>query len=98
MYGWIWRKLPFGLPGKLAGSLLITASVLALLWYVVFPWAEPLLPFDDVQVTQDSGVPGGEPGLENAPDSEVSGEPTGDEHELPYDTEQNNTPPPSPTR
>jgi hypothetical protein len=99
MYGWIWRKLPFGLPGKLVGMLLITASVLALLWYVVFPWAEPLLPFDDVQVTQDSGVPGDETGVGDEPGVEVPGEPTtGDGHELPYDTEQNNTPPPSPTR
>jgi hypothetical protein len=101
MYGWIWRKLPFGLPGKLAGSLLITASVLALLWYVVFPWAEPLLPFDDVQVTQDSGVPNapeGEPGVDGDPGLGNPGEPTGDGHELPYDTTENNTPPPSPTR
>ncbi|TDC45191.1 hypothetical protein E1258_30640 [Micromonospora sp. KC207] len=92
MYGWIWRKLPLGLPGKLIGSLLLATATVALLWYVVFPWAEPLLPFDDVQVTQDSGVPGGDPGVDgNAP-------PTGDEHDLPYDTEQNNTPPPSPSR
>lgn len=50
MYGFIWRVLPFGLPGKLLGSLLLIAGAVALLWYVVFPWAEPLLPFDDVQV------------------------------------------------
>ncbi|MGI5212513.1 hypothetical protein [Plantactinospora sp. CA-290183] len=94
MYGWIWRKFPLGLPGKLLGSLLLTAGVLALLWYVVFPWAEPLLPFDDVQVTQDSGVPsGGEPGVEEEPT-----EPAGDGHELPYNPSRNNTPPPSPTR
>ncbi|MFI7512953.1 hypothetical protein ACIBVK_05585 [Micromonospora echinofusca] len=93
MYGWIWRKLPFGLPGKLVGSLLIASAMVALLWYVVFPWAEPLLPFDDVQVTQDSGDPGGDvvPG-----GREGDGAPTGDEHDLPYDTEQNNTPPASP--
>ncbi|MBV1853294.1 hypothetical protein [Catellatospora tritici] len=50
MYAWIWRKLPFGLPGKLGGSVLLLGVVGALLWYVIFPWAEPLLPFDDVQV------------------------------------------------
>ncbi|QGN46084.1 hypothetical protein ACN26Y_07200 [Micromonospora sp. WMMD558] len=89
MYVWIWRKLPFGLPGKLTGSLLLAAAMVALLWYVVFPWAEPLLPFDDVQVTQDSGVPG-----DPLPaDGET---PAGDEHDLPYDTDENNTPPPSP--
>ncbi|BCL14933.1 MULTISPECIES: hypothetical protein [Micromonospora] len=95
MYAWIWRKLPFGLPGKLVGSVLLASATVALLWYVVFPWAEPLLPFDDVQVTQDAEVPGGpaggDPGV-------PGGEPPGDEHDLPYDTEQNNTPPPSPDR
>jgi len=100
MYAWIWRRLPFGLPGKLAGSLLIMTGVLALLWYLVFPWAEPLLPFDDVQVTQDYGVPGeqgGDPGGTDPDVDPAPGEP-GDGHELPYDTERNNTPPPSPTR
>ncbi|MGC5331719.1 hypothetical protein [Micromonospora sp. DT62] len=92
MYGWMWRKLPFGLPGKLVGSLLITSAMVALLWYVVFPWAEPLLPFDDVQVTQDAGDPGGD----SVPGGGESDAPPGDEHELPYDTDQNNTPPPSP--
>lgn len=75
MYGWIWRKLPFGLPGKLVSSLLITAGLLALLWYVVFPWAEPLLPFDDVQVTQDSGVPGDDTGGNDEPGIEIPGRP-----------------------
>jgi hypothetical protein len=87
VYAWIWRKLPLGLPGKLIGSLLLVAAAVALLWYVVFPWAEPLLPFDDVQVTQDSG--GSDPG--------TPGQAPGDGHDLPYDTEQNNPPPPSPS-
>jgi hypothetical protein len=91
VYAWIWRKLPFGLPGKLVGSLLLASATVALLWYVVFPWAEPLLPFDDVQVTQDAEVPGGPAGT-------PGDEPPGDEHDLPYDTEQNNAPPPSPDR
>ena len=89
MYSWIWRKLPFGLTGKLIGSVLLTAATVALLWYVVFPWAEPLLPFDDVQVTQDSGTPGGDSGVDQDA-------PTGDEHDLPYDTDENNAPPTSP--
>ncbi|MGN9811944.1 hypothetical protein ACTMSW_21615 [Micromonospora sp. BQ11] len=92
MYAWIWRKLPFGLPGKLTGSLLLATAAVALLWYVVFPWAEPLLPFDDVQVTQDSGVPG-DPGGDTVPGGGDA--PSGDEYDLPYDTDQNNTPPPS---
>ena len=89
MYSWIWRKLPFGLTGKLIGSVLLAAATVALLWYVIFPWAEPLLPFDDVQVTQDSGTPGGDSGVDQDA-------PTGDEHDLPYDTDENNTPPTSP--
>jgi hypothetical protein len=92
VYAWIWRRLPFGLPGKLAGTALLATAMVALLWYVVFPWAEPLLPFDDVQVTQESGEPGGPPG---APGGDAPGM---DEHDLPYDTDQNNTPPPSPDR
>ncbi|MEU5963730.1 hypothetical protein ABZ777_21220 [Micromonospora parva] len=93
MYAFIWRKLPFGLVGKLTGSVLLVAATVALLWYVAFPWAEPLLPFDDVQV--ESGVPaetggGGDP---------VTGEtPVGEDHELPYDTDQNNPAPSSPSR
>jgi len=56
MYGWIWKHLPFGLPGKLIGTLLLIALAGALLWYVAFPYAEPLLPFDDVQVTTGGGA------------------------------------------
>ena len=52
MYAWIWRHLPFGRPGKLAGSVILVAAFVALLWYWVFPAVEPLLPFDDVQVGQ----------------------------------------------
>ncbi|WP_433530787.1 hypothetical protein ACQPYA_01185 [Micromonospora sp. CA-263727] len=94
MYAWIWRKLPFGLPGKLAGSLLLVTTAVVLLWYVVFPWAGPLLPFtgEDVQVTQqDSDLPGGDvvPG-----DGPAGDTPAGDDHDLPYDTDRNNTPPP----
>jgi len=59
VYAWLWRKLPFGLPGKLIGALGLAVATVALLWYVVFPWAEPILPFDDVQVSTEDGVPGG---------------------------------------
>ena len=50
MYGWIWRTLPGGLPGKLIGSTLLVLAVLALLYLVVFPWAEPRLPWNGVTV------------------------------------------------
>ena len=93
MYAWIWRKLPFGVPGKLIGSVLLAGVAVTLLWFVVFPWAEPLLPFDDVQVTEGDftdGDPTGGP-------VDGGGEPGGgdlDEFELPYDTETNNPVPP----
>jgi hypothetical protein len=51
MYVWIWRRLPGGLPGKLVGSLLLLVGVLALLFFLVFPWAETRLPFNDVTIT-----------------------------------------------
>ena len=54
MYVWIWRHLPGGLPGKLLGSLVLLAGVLALLFFVVFPWAEPRLPFNQVTVPQET--------------------------------------------
>jgi hypothetical protein len=57
MYSWIWRNLPGGLPGRLIGSLLLVAGVVALLWFVVFPWAEPILPFGDVTVEGDTPAP-----------------------------------------
>ena len=50
MYTWIWRTLPGGLPGKLVGSLVLLAAAVLLLFFVVFPEVEPLLPFGDVTV------------------------------------------------
>ncbi|MER7169719.1 hypothetical protein [Micromonospora sp. NPDC000207] len=91
MYAWIWRKLPFGVPGKLVGSLLLATATVYLLWAVVFPWAEPLLPFDDVQVEQPAGENGGPGGGD--PDLPGQDAPSDDDHDLPYDTDQNNTPP-----
>ncbi|MFV2105716.1 hypothetical protein [Micromonospora sp. LOL_015] len=96
MYAWIWRKLPFGTPGKLIGSALLAGLTVVLLWYVVFPWAEPLLPFDDVQVTEDGGGTGTDPGDGGPADGGTDGD-GGDpdsggagDYELPYDTETNN--------
>lgn len=50
MYGWIWRHLPGPLVLRIASALVLVAGVVALLFFVVFPWAEPLLPFNDVSV------------------------------------------------
>jgi hypothetical protein len=50
MYAWIWRKLPGPVAVKALTALLLIAGVIALLMFVVFPWAEPMLPFNDVAV------------------------------------------------
>jgi len=50
MYVWIWRRLPGGVPGKLLGCLVLLAGVLALLFFLLFPWAERRLPFNDVSI------------------------------------------------
>ena len=55
MYGWIWRTLPGGLPGKLTGSLVLLLAAVALLFLVVFPAVEPLLPFSEVTVEPGPG-------------------------------------------
>ncbi|WP_433827893.1 hypothetical protein ACQP2E_00270 [Actinoplanes sp. CA-015351] len=90
MYAWIWHKLPGAVWGKLAVSLGLIAATGALLWYVIFPWATPLLPFDDVQVESGSGqvdsetvIPGDDGEDPSAPD------------ELPYSTHSNDPHPSS---
>jgi len=93
MYAWIWRKLPFGQWGKLTGSLALVTLVGALLWYVVFPWATPLLPFDDVQVgtgTEQGGPAQQDPNAVPGDDSLLGPD------EIPY-SEQSNEPHPSAT-
>lgn len=50
MYGWIWRHLPGSVVVRILLALLLIAGVVALLMLVVFPWLEPMLPFDDVSV------------------------------------------------
>lgn len=50
MYGWLWRHLPGPAPTRALTAALLLAGVLALLFLVVFPWAEPRLPFSDVTV------------------------------------------------
>lgn len=48
MYAWIWRHLPGPFAVKALVALALVAAVVALLLFVVFPWVEPLLPFNDV--------------------------------------------------
>jgi hypothetical protein len=52
VYVWIWRKLPGNLAAKLAGSLALLLAALAVLFFLVFPFAEPRLPFNNVNVDQ----------------------------------------------
>ncbi len=52
MYGWIWRRLPGGVPSKVIGSVILILAVVALLFLVVFPYVDPRLPFSDVTVNQ----------------------------------------------
>jgi hypothetical protein len=80
MYTWIWRHLPYGLHGKIIGSLLLFGAAVSLLWFWVFPatagWVEEfLLPFD--QSTIETGPTDG-----NNPDPAgefvgPTGQPTG---------------------
>lgn len=50
MYGWIWRHLPGNTPVRSLLSLVLALGAVYLLFEYVFPWAEPLLPFNDVAV------------------------------------------------
>lgn len=52
MYTWIWRHLPGGTAVKAAQALVLVLAVCALLLFVVFPWVEPKLPFNNVTVDQ----------------------------------------------
>jgi hypothetical protein len=50
VYSWIWRHLPGGTRSKALLSVFLVLTVAALLLFVVFPWLEPHLPFNDITV------------------------------------------------
>ncbi|MDQ1619897.1 MAG: hypothetical protein QOE19_2466 [Actinomycetota bacterium] len=52
MYAWIWRHLPGRWPVRLLLSAVLVCAVVAVLFTMVFPWAEHSLPFLDVTVDQ----------------------------------------------
>jgi hypothetical protein len=52
MYGWIWRHLPGNVWVRSLLSLVLVLAVVYVLFQYVFPWAEPLLPFNDVTVDE----------------------------------------------
>ncbi len=61
MYVWIWRHLPGPLAVRLLQLAALLAAAAALLFLVVFPQVEPLLPYSDVTVNQ-GGTPTHPPG------------------------------------
>ncbi len=50
MYAWIWRRLPGGTTGRAGLAVLLVAAVLAVLFLIVFPAVETLLPSTNVSV------------------------------------------------
>ncbi|MFV0427460.1 MAG: hypothetical protein ACK5KU_10565 [Beutenbergiaceae bacterium] len=54
MYGWIWRHLPGPVVVRLLLALIVISGLVALLFLVVFPAVEPLLPLNDNTVDGDS--------------------------------------------
>jgi accessory gene regulator protein AgrB len=48
MYGWLWRHLPGPLAVRVTLAVVLVCAVVALLFFVIFPWADPLLPFNNV--------------------------------------------------
>jgi hypothetical protein len=56
MYGWIWRHLPGNTWARAAICVVLVLAVVYLLFQYVFPWAEPLLPFNDVTVDNNDGL------------------------------------------
>lgn len=52
MYSWLWRHLPGSVPVRVLTAGLLALAVVAVLFTVVFPWAERGLPFLDVTVEQ----------------------------------------------
>ena len=48
MYSWIWRHLPGPMAVRTGLAVVLAVGVIALLLFVVFPWLEPLLPFNNV--------------------------------------------------
>lgn len=50
MYAWIWHHLPGGGLAKTLSAFAVVLAVIALLFFVVFPWVQPRLPFQEVTV------------------------------------------------
>ena len=46
MYAYLWRHLPGPLPIRLVAVLMLLTLAVVLLFAYVFPWLEPLMPFN----------------------------------------------------
>ena len=55
MYVWMWRHLPGPLAVRLLLTLVIAFGVLYLLFEHVFPWVDPRLPFNKVELNNGAG-------------------------------------------
>jgi len=54
VYAWLWRHLPGPWAARALVSAVLILATVALLFTVVFPWAESRLPFTDVTVDEQS--------------------------------------------
>jgi hypothetical protein len=52
MYAWLWRHLPGPLGARIAIAVLLACAVVAVLFFVIFPLVEPLVPFNNVTTGQ----------------------------------------------
>lgn len=57
MYATLWKLLPGDRGTKALTSLGLVVAVVALLWYVVFPWLEPKIQFDHSAVQGSTSTP-----------------------------------------
>lgn len=48
MYGWIWNHLPGPVAVRVLEAFVLLLALIAVLLFVVFPWVEPRMPFNDV--------------------------------------------------
>lgn len=58
MYAWIWRHLPGGTTQVRAlVALGLIVAIVAMLWFLAFPWTETHLRFDDGTVGGPTPTP-----------------------------------------
>lgn len=52
MYFWIWQRLPGNTPVRALISAALVLLVVFVLFQFVFPWLEPILPFNDSTIDE----------------------------------------------